>query len=105
MRLDEMLNDGKAEACASNLTRPSRIHAIESLEDPWEMLRWNTNSRVAHSNDNSAFLPARETRDAPGLRVAYGVLDQVLQDLAERSAVGENAIRAGRNLDAEVELS
>jgi hypothetical protein len=105
MGLDEMLHDGKAEARASNLTGPPRIHSVESLEDPWEMLRWNSNSRVAHSNDHSAFLPARENRDAAGLRVAYGVLDQVLQDLAERGGIGEHVIGAGRDLDAEVELS
>src|SRR5690349_6975245 len=99
-----MLNDGKAEARTANLARSSRIHAIESHENAWQMFRWDSDSGVAHADHHAVFPPAREDGDGAGLRVAHRVLDEVLKDLSHGRAVSEHVIGIRRDLGAQSEL-
>src|SRR4029078_8351499 len=89
VRLHEMLHDGKAEACPSDLARASRIHPIESLEDARQVLARNSNARIAHAQDDARLLAAREDGNAPRLRIPNGVLHEVLQNLTERCGVSQ----------------
>ena len=94
VRLDEVANDGEAEAGSTFFTCPTSIDPIKALEDSAKVFRRNAAARVANAQRRAA---ARRRfgahRDAAARRVANRVLDEVSEDLPERRRVGIDALR------------
>jgi len=50
MRLDEMLDNGQAQAGPTQLPEAGLIHPIEALGDPGKVPGGNTNTRIFHGD-------------------------------------------------------
>src|SRR5215831_9370459 len=82
--LDDMLDDGEAQARAAGLARAGLVHAVETFEDARQVLGHDADAGVGRV-DGYAVLPAlRRDVDAPAARrVLDGVVYQVDEDLLD----------------------
>src|SRR5437868_5179002 len=89
--LDKVPDDRKAEPCPSRLSRPAGVGAVKSLEDPWQMLRWNPRACCGYDHGDTAIVAGSLDGDSPAAAgVTKGVLHEVEENLLERGPVGEN---------------
>ena len=56
VRFDEMFHDGEAEAGPTGGPRARRINAVKTLEHPRKVIRRDSCSRVANSEQHSTIL-------------------------------------------------
>src|SRR5262245_31347864 len=86
MRVNDMFGDRQAEPGPPQLPRTCRIHAVETLEDPFQFRLGNADAGIFYG-DNRLRTNARDADGhSPSLRgVAYGVVENILDDLLERS--------------------
>src|SRR6266496_2945072 len=82
MSLNQMLHNRQAETRSSCLTRSAAVGAVETLEDPRQMLRRNPAASVADRQRNPVILPDCPDRNSSACtRVPKRVLNKVEEDL------------------------
>lgn len=87
-RLDEVFDDGEAEAGAAEGAVASGVDAVETLEDAGEVFGGDADAGVAHDDDGGVAGAAEVEFDAAaGGGVGDGVVDEVVDDEAESFAV------------------
>src|SRR5579864_8143311 len=88
---NNMLYDCQTKSGTAAFTRACFIHAIEALEDAWQMFRRDAGAEVAHEELNAVFVLMRPNNDLLAiLRIAQGVADEVAEDLVHRVAIGQH---------------
>ena len=86
---NDVLCDPQAQSRTAELPGTSLVDAVESLEDPVEVLRRYSDAVVADADTDCPVLPEQRDFDTPGLSgVFYGVIKQVHEDLLYLVAVG-----------------
>jgi len=89
MREDDVLGDGKTQACASAFTRARFIDTIETFKDAGEMFGWNSRAKIADVELHSVIDIARSEFDAAAFVGGLGgIVDEVGEDLEDGVAIG-----------------
>ena len=88
VRFDDVFGDGKAQAGAARFARTGRIHAIEALENSFLIGERNSDAGVATVITASRSFASAVTRMLAALgRVLDGVVEQILQDVAQEARI------------------
>ena len=86
--LDEVFDDGEAEAGAAEGAVAGGVDAVETHEDAGEVLGGDADAGVAHGDDGGVAGAAEVEFDAAaGGRVGDGIVDEVVDDKAQGFAV------------------
>src|SRR5690349_23753149 len=83
-----MLYDGETQPGPALLPRPSRVHAVETLEDAGQVIGGNTTACIGHAD--AGRIPdalGDDANAAAARRVPYRVVEQVGEDLSQRLGV------------------
>ena len=102
MQLDEVADDGEAEAGAARLARARLVHAVEALEDPRQLRLGDAVAGVGNGQAHPrAFGPGAEQDMAVFRRVGRGVLDEIAQHVVQlgRIAAHHAGVRRDGNRD------
>src|SRR5271167_2926878 len=100
-----MFGDGQAEAGSTCFTRPRRIHAVKPLKDPGLVSAWNTDAGVGNGQNHFVFRGMRAEGDFSVRQgVLNGVVQEVLQNFRETSAVAADVRQILRDLDGNAEF-
>src|SRR5262249_61067567 len=85
MPLGDVLHDREPQPRATALAATGLIDAIETLEDPLEVVMRNANALVAHGDDQPiVFLLRRHPDMTPRIAVGNSILEQIDQGLFEQ---------------------
>src|SRR5829696_5653436 len=95
VRVDEVADDRQTQPRAALRARASRVHTVEALEDAGQVLGSNPDPGVRDLQPLAPVGGACAHRDAPGVRVAHRVLDEVREDLPEGGRIHPNVGRTG----------
>ncbi len=91
MRFDDMLDDSKPQAAATNASRAILVDTVEPLEDAVEILRWNADAGIPYPDLRERGAGLHLDSDASvGTIVLDGVLDQIGHHLLQTLPVAEN---------------
>ena len=102
MRLDDVADDGQAEAAALLLAVEAVVDAVEALEDAAVLAARDAGAVVGDRQLDVAVVGATAQVDAAVVAaVLGGVLEQVEQRLAEHGAVGEDRRQVARHVGGE----
>src|SRR5205807_6464138 len=81
-RLHQMLDDRQAQAGPAQFPRAGLVHAIEALEDMWQVLLGDAYAVVLNLQANLTVLcPPADADAASGRSVFERVIDEVFEDL------------------------
>src|SRR4051794_10506418 len=101
-----MLHDGEAETGAAFIPGSGGVGAIEPLEDPGQVLPYDSRTGVTDADRNSSVFTSAPAYDsAARWSVAHRVLQQVGQHLADRICIGVHRGGVTGHIDLEVERS
>ncbi len=92
MGLDEVFDDGEAEAGAALLAGSGFVHPVEALEDAFEGIRRDAGAVIGNGDlDLAGIGGARADGDgAAGTAVFDGVVDEAGEDLFQVVGIGED---------------
>ena len=97
--LDDVLDDGEAEAGAAGFTGAGLVHTVESLEDAVEVLGGDAGAEVLDSELDGIFSELRADADTLARASVFeGVFNQVSEDLVHGIGIGHDEVlrRAGK---------
>ena len=106
--IDDVLDDGKAEARAAGAAATALFHAVEALGQARDVLARNARAIIGHSEQNawpvgqtwSARHPRQAGANQPlSFAVALGDLKQIAQHLRQLFGFGRARQHAGRRRD------
>ncbi len=89
MGLNDMLDNGEAQSCPTQLTAPPLVHPVEPFEEPGEVFRGYAASLVADFYGN--FAPVFENfnlHGTPRLTVFNGIIKEIPYCLLKQLGVG-----------------
>src|SRR4051794_32473694 len=91
-----MLDNRQPQAGATQLARAGLVDAVEPLEDARQLRLGDADAGVANLQAATAVLrPPGQADRAPLRRVLQRVVDEVVEDLADRLLVGPRRRRPG----------
>src|SRR5918997_967944 len=93
VHLDDLLADGEPEAATPGRPRAVFVHPVEALEELIEVFRRDADARVsdAHGHPGGVVLHG-DVNPVAGVRVLYGVVQQVEEDLVELLHVADAGV-------------
>lgn len=93
VRFNECLADAQPDTGATSVAVPSRVDAVEPVEDMGQVLGCDAFARVGDRELDPTTLPAAAQCDAgAGWCVSQGVVEQVTQDLADPIEVSQHRV-------------
>ena len=103
MGLDDVLDDGQAEAGAAELAAAGAIDAVEALEEARQVLRGDAAAAIADvDGDFVVILACEDFNLAAGFAVFDGVIDEVNDGLFEERGIdvgGDRVVAIEREFD------
>ena len=96
MQLDEPSHDREPEPGAPVPAAQGRLHLIEGVPDPRELIARDPDSRVLHGDPHLVLVAPRRDRDAAAVgRELHGVGQEVHEDLLQPLRIGVDGGRVG----------
>src|SRR5580692_858314 len=94
MRQNDMLCDRQSQTSPTRFARASLVHAIETLEQSWQVLIRNARAEIAHVKLNSTIRPPRSQHQPATRRSIFeGIVNEVGENLMNGLAIGVDQIR------------
>ena len=103
--LDEMLDDGEAEAWAAGFSASRGVYPVETLGQARQMLPGNSRAMIGDGNDDPASFAPRGDLDAgigPFAAVAERIAQQIVEHLDELAAVAAHWTKVWGEVDGEL---
>src|SRR5208337_462755 len=91
MRINDVLDDGEAQASAAGFAGAGLVYAIETLEYAFQMLGCDAGAEVLNTELHFRFKRQRSNSDALAtLAVLKGILNEVAENLVHRVWIGQH---------------
>src|SRR5580700_10127316 len=89
-----MLGDRQPQPGAPRFPRASFVHAVETLEQAWQVLKGNARAEIAHIEFNAAFrTPRPQNQPSTRRSVLKRIVDEVGKNLVDGLAIGTDQVR------------
>jgi hypothetical protein len=99
-----MLHDREPQSGTAFIPGAGRVRAVKPLENPLEVLAYDSRPIVAYADGNPAIVPPAAAHNAAaGWGITHGVVEQVGEHLADGIGIGENRPGIARDIDLELD--